>query len=117
MGNIGVWEERMKQKPFAVLWVVLALHFSGVSSPAGAQTNSATLSGTVLDSNGAVVPQVVIGVSSPATGLKRQTTTNNEGIFTFPLLPPGAYSLTAEREGFAALKIESIVLAVAAQVT
>src|SRR5262249_49400330 len=113
----SIRRERMKRKTFAVLWVVLALYFSCLSSIAGAQTNSATLSGTVMDANGAVVPQVVINVSSPATGLKRQTTTNNEGIFTFPLLPPGVYSWLAEREGFSRARIENIELAVASQVT
>src|SRR5262245_4139679 len=107
----------MKRKTFAVLWVVLALYFLCLSSIAGAQTNSATLSGVVMDANGAVVPKVVINVSSPATGLKRQTTTNNEGIFTFPLLQPGVYSLLAEREGFSPAKIENIELADAAKVT
>src|SRR5262245_30624147 len=110
-------EDRMKGKTFGILWVVLALIFLGLSTLAGAQTNSATLGGTVVDANGAVVPQVVISLSSQATGLKRQTTTNNEGIFTFPVLPPGVYSLMAEREGFSAAKIENIELAVAAQVT
>jgi outer membrane receptor protein involved in Fe transport len=104
------------RKQFAVLWVVFALCFLTSNSLAGAQTNNATLSGIVKDVDGAVVPQVLIIVSSQATGLKRQTTTNSEGIFTFPLLPPGVYSLVAEREGFSAAKIENIELSVATQV-
>src|SRR5215470_1978529 len=107
----------MERKTFAVVWVVLAVYFLCLSSIVGAQTNSATLSGTVMDANGAVVPQVVINISSQATGLKRQTTTNDEGIFTFPLLQPGVYSLLAERQGFSPAKIENIELAVASQVT
>jgi len=79
----------------------LTLNFvGGFPFVAGAQTNSATLSGIVMDSQGAVVPDVAIRVSSMATGLKRKVTTNSEGLFTLPLLPPGAYSLQAQREGF-----------------
>jgi hypothetical protein len=84
---------------------------------AGAQTNSATLSGTVRDSAGGVVPDVAITVSSAATGLKRQATTNSEGIFTMPLLPPGVYSLRAQREGFSVAEIDDVELSVAGQVS
>ena len=75
---------RLSARSVAVLCGLLRLN-----SVADAQTNSATLSGTVRDSAGAVVPDVAITVSNAATGLKRQATTNGEGIFTLPLLPPG----------------------------
>jgi Carboxypeptidase regulatory-like domain/TonB dependent receptor len=84
---------------------------------ARAQTTTATLSGTVTDSKGAAVPDVSITISSAATGLKRQTTTNSEGVFTVPLLPPGSYSLKANRSGFAPVEIDNIELPVAGQVT
>ena len=85
------WRHRLRRRlvrSFAVIWVVLALNFIVLTCIAGAQTNTATLSGTVMDSAGAVVPNVAITVSSKATGLKRQATTNKEGLFTLPLLPP-----------------------------
>src|SRR5262245_61692323 len=114
------WRHRLRRRlvrSFAVLWVVLALNFIVLTCIAGAQTNTATLSGTVMDSAGAVVPNVAITVSSKATGLKRQATTNNEGLFTLPLLPPGIYSLQAQREGFSVVEIEDIELPVAGQVS
>jgi hypothetical protein len=49
--------------------------------------------------------------------LKRQTTTNSGGLFTLPLLPPGSYSLQAQRDGFAVVQIENIELPVAGQVS
>ena len=99
-------------RSFAVLWVLLT-----VTCIAGAQTNTATLSGTVMDTQRAVVPDVAITISSRATGLKRQTTTNSEGLFTLPLLPPGIYSLQAQREGFSPVEIQDIELPVAGQVS
>jgi hypothetical protein len=94
------WSRRQFFRSFAVFWVLLMLNFIFLACIAGAQTNSATLSGTVMDTQGAVVPDVAITISSKSTGLKRQTTTNSEGLFTLPLLPPGIYSLQAQREGF-----------------
>jgi Carboxypeptidase regulatory-like domain len=99
-------------RSFAVLWILLTL-----TCIAGAQTNTATLSGTVMDTQGAVVPNVAITVSSKTTGLKRQTTTNSEGLYTLPLLPPGIYSLQALREGFSLVEIQDIELPVAGQVS
>src|SRR5215475_8526397 len=103
---------RRMVRSFAVLWVLLT-----VTCIAGAQTNTATLTGTVLDSQGAVVPDVAITISSKATGLKRQANTNKEGLFTLPLLPPGIYLLQAQREGFSVAEIEDIELPVAGQVS
>jgi Carboxypeptidase regulatory-like domain/TonB dependent receptor len=104
-------------RSFAVLWVLLTLNFITLTCIAGAQTNTATLSGTVMDTQGAVVPNVAITVSSKATGLKRQTTTNSEGLYTLPLLRPGIYSLQAQREGFSLVEIQDIELPVAGQVS
>src|SRR2546426_1593553 len=113
-----IWWRRVGARPVAALFAALALNFvSGFPVVAGAQTNSATLSGIVMDGQGAVVPDVAITVSSTATGLKRQVTTNSEGLFTLPLLPPGTYSLQAQREGFSVVEIDGIELPVAGQVS
>jgi Carboxypeptidase regulatory-like domain/TonB dependent receptor len=83
---------------------------------AGAQTNTATLSGRVTDNSGAYVPEVAITVTNTATGLKRQVTTSRDGFFTVPLLPPGVYTLRAERSGFSPVDVNTIELPVAGQV-
>ncbi len=75
-----------------------------------AQGTNATLSGTVVDQNGAVVPAVEISVVNPATSLERTATTNDQGFFTVPLLPPGTYTVTAKRDGFSGVRIPDVVL-------
>src|ERR1051325_9383800 len=75
-----------------------------------AQAASATLSGTVQDENGAVVPNAEITVFNPATALRRQTESSGEGYFTVVLLPPGTYTITARRTGFAPVEVREIVL-------
>src|SRR5437773_4558721 len=74
------------------------------------QSTTATLSGTVTDQNGAIVPGVAISVINPATSLERTATTNDSGYFNIPLLPPGSYTVTAKRDGFAPLRVENVVL-------
>src|SRR6266480_6328168 len=79
------------------------------------QSGTATLSGTVVDPNGAVVPGAEITILNSATTLKRQTTTGDEGNFTVSILPPGTYSVAARREGFSPLEIQNIALNVGDQ--
>jgi len=80
-----------------------------------AQSATATLSGAVLDQDGAAVPEVNITLTNPATGLKREMKTNTEGYFTFALLPPGRYTVRAERSGFSPLQIPEVTLNVGDQ--
>jgi hypothetical protein len=82
-----------------------------------AQSATATLSGTVQDEKGASVPGVSITIQNNATSMERQTTTNESGDFSAPLLPPGNYTLIARRDGFTAAEIRNIVLNVGDQKT
>ena len=75
-----------------------------------AQSATATLSGTVVDQQESVVNGVKITVQNDATSLKREVTSNDAGHFIVPVLPPGNYTLTAMRDGFAPVKINNIVL-------
>ncbi len=75
-----------------------------------AQTTTATLSGTVVDQAGAVVPDVKITVLNTATASKRDVSTNPQGDFSVALLPPGNYTLRAVRAGFARIEIPNITL-------
>src|SRR2546429_10025391 len=64
-----------------------------------AQSASATLSGTVSDEVGAVIPSVNITVLNLRTALQRHAVTDERGSYLIPLLPPGRYNLTAQRNG------------------
>ncbi len=79
------------------------------------QSASATLSGTVEDQNGAVVPGATVTAENKGTGLKRQAITNGEGYFTIPLLPPSIYSVTAQAQGFSPVQVSNVVLNVGDQ--
>src|SRR5882762_3535476 len=67
---------------------------------AQAQTATGQIVGTISDQSGASVPNVEITVMQTATGIERRTSSNGEGNYTVPLLQPGNYRLTFQKEGF-----------------
>lgn len=75
-----------------------------------AQGTTASLSGSVVDDTGAVVPGVMIAVANAETGLRRETVTTRDGYFSFPLLRPARYTLTGHFEGFAPIEIPDLIL-------
>ena len=77
---------------------------------ATAQSPTATLTGTVTDQNDAVVPGVNIAVISIAQGFQRSAVTDGDGAYVVPLLPPGNYTVKAEREGFTPAEVRDVVL-------
>lgn len=65
------------------------------------QAEAGSVSGTVRDASGAVVPDANVTVASIATAAQRSTTTNHLGQYTVPGLTPGNYELTVSKAGFA----------------
>ncbi len=68
---------------------------------ADAQTASATLSVSVADEQNAVVPNAVLKIKNEQTAFERTANVNKDGNFVFSQLPPSAYLLTVEAQGFA----------------
>src|SRR5216683_717425 len=64
-----------------------------------AQT-SAGVKGVVTDSSGALVPGTEIVVTNLDTGARRQTLTNETGVYEVPLLQPGRYTIAGNKQGF-----------------
>ncbi len=65
-----------------------------------AQSQFATLSGTVGDGSGAVVVGASVTVKDTSSGETRKTVTNQEGFFSVPTLPASKYEVTVEMKGF-----------------
>lgn len=68
-----------------------------LASLAAAQGTDAVLTGSVLDSTGAVVPQASVMALNMNTGVATRQTSNASGVYLFPALPPGDYTITAEK--------------------
>ena len=78
--------------------LLLALVFSVQLSHA--QGTTASVSGTVSDPSGAVVPGAKITATNTATGLTYLATTDGAGLYRIPQLPPGSYTLQVSSSGF-----------------
>jgi hypothetical protein len=99
----------------AAVLIGIIFFMAGVRT-ATAQTAAAMLSGTVTDTTGALVAGADITITHASTGLKQTTTSNNEGLFSFPALPTGSYTLQAQHPGFAPVEMRNIVLQVSSHV-
>ena len=91
-----------------VVGVVLLM--VGLAAPLGAQTvTSGSLQGTIKDTEGGVLPGATVTVSSDALVARQmRAITDLRGIYRFPSLPPGAYTLEAELPGFATARQEEV---------
>lgn len=67
---------------------------------ATAQTETATISGLIVDGTGAVVPGAEVKLQSVDRGSATSATTNNTGIYIFASVHPGQYQLTVHKPGF-----------------
>src|SRR5262245_50749970 len=85
------------------------------ATPAHAQVTGATLSGTVTDASGAVIPGVMVSIKNRATGVARNVKTDEVGFYSAPNLLAGNYDVTASAPGFSTVVQSNIALAVGAQ--
>jgi hypothetical protein len=77
-----------------------------------AQTGTGRISGVVKDASGAVVPGVAIVAVHEETGIRHETVTTEAGLFLFPSLPVGPYTVRAELQGFRPVNREKNLLTV-----
>ena len=81
-------------------WLFPALLTVAVAvSPAFAQTGTSSISGTVTDNSGGVIPGATV-VVTPEAGASFNTVTNSQGVFAIPALTPGVYKVTVTLQGF-----------------
>jgi hypothetical protein len=98
---------------FVSLSITLALLLCTWVMPVGAQSAArATIVGTVVDPNGAVVAGATVTVKNTETGIERTTTTSSEGLYTFENLPPGIYDVRVDGQGFSQAVASAVKLQV-----
>jgi hypothetical protein len=74
--------------------------------------DSATLTVTVFDPSAAIVPGAKVTLTDLGTGTATQLDTRDRGFAVFDFLPPGDYSLTAEKQGFERYRVDQLSLKV-----
>jgi Carboxypeptidase regulatory-like domain/TonB-dependent Receptor Plug Domain len=80
-----------------------------------AQVAGATLTGTITDPTGAVIPQAKVSIRNTATGVVTDLQANTDGLYSAPNLIPGPYEVTVSAEGFQTQIMPGITLTVGAQ--
>src|SRR5580692_5803946 len=88
------------KKSLSAAFLVVFYLASGLH--AHAQSNSATLSGSVLDSSGAVIPNATVEIHNPVSHFDRSTITDGAGRFSFGNVPFNPYHLSVAATGFSA---------------
>jgi Carboxypeptidase regulatory-like domain len=91
-----------------VATVVLGL--AAACATAFAQSSTGTLTGIITDPSQANLAGVALELVNEETGVGEHASTNQQGEYTFPLLPPGHYRLTAQAKGFRAYTHPGIVM-------
>ncbi|MEP6848772.1 MAG: carboxypeptidase-like regulatory domain-containing protein, partial [Acidobacteriota bacterium] len=88
---------------------VAAILFTAFAIAIQAQTQG-EITGLVTDAKGAVIPGASVTVTNKATGATRKVSTNGDGLYAFPSLPPGAYVLKVEQSSFKTSLVDNIKL-------
>lgn len=95
--------------------LVVLLFLLGVAG-AIAQEDRGRISGLVTDPTGAVIPQADVVLTSEATGVTTTAVSNGEGLYAFPLLVPGLYTVDVKANGFHEYILKSVRVEIAANV-
>jgi len=103
-------------------WIIVAVAAAlfvcaGASRGFGQSTNTGTVVGEITDSSGAVVPGATVTLTDASEGVKLTDTTNADGKYAFPSVPPGTYSVSASKSGFSITKTEGQEVNIGTQLT
>lgn len=82
------------------LLLIVAALFGLVATSFGQEETAATVTGTISDSTGAIIPNANVSVTNTATGIERRAQANAEGVYVITTLVPGEYALVVEQQNF-----------------
>src|SRR5215467_4270850 len=100
------------QTPTSIVLSGLFLFLLAVAAHAQVDYSTATLKGTVVDPQGAVVSGATVTVTNTATSITRTTKTLADGSYQVPALPPASYLVTFEAQGFSKTVVKNLELTV-----
>lgn len=100
---------------FAGLWILAMALFA--SAAYAQNSGGGTITGTVTDPAGSVVPGAAVAVRNTSTGATVSLITSGAGIYVAPFLPPGMYEITASKPGFGKILRKDLTLEVGQTMT
>jgi hypothetical protein len=108
----------MKRSQLVFALSIVLVLILGNPAHSSAQSNTATLSGTVTDPQGLGVKSAKITLVNKSTGAERTTVTDENGRYTFVSLPPGTYRMTVDGgSGLSTFTAEDMVITVGEDAT
>ncbi len=90
----------MRYRMFQYTIIVLMLFSLGAVVSHAQSIITGAVSGTVTDPAGAILPNATVTLTNTATGDTQNGQTNTSGVYLFPLLKPGEYTVTVQESGF-----------------
>ena len=102
-------------EPKARIAILIALLIVTSTMSLAQGGNQGSITGTVTDSSGALVPGAEVTATNTATGASFNTTSTSDGFFEFPLLPVGTYDIDAKKQGFNPLSAKGVKLTIGAK--
>lgn len=104
----------MRGRGFRLVIAMLAVSLLAAThafAQGGGASTTGSINGKVADSSGGVLPGVTVTATSPSMMGSQTSVTDTGGLYRFPALPPGSYTVTYELPGFNTLKREGIQIA------
>jgi len=105
------------QTPTSIVLSGLFLFLLAVAAYAQVDYSTATLKGTVIDPDGAVIAGATVSITNSATGITRTSKSNGDGTYQFAALPPGTYQITFDAQKFNKIVAKNIELTVGQSLT
>ncbi len=109
-------KKALQLSAYTLTLLLCCLVFGTGQAAAQSQASTGQITGTVVDTAGAIVPNASVKVVNKETGFERTVTTSGDGLYTISLLLPGTYTVTATSGSFAPVIIESVVVNVGSTV-
>jgi len=97
---------------FTMLFLAMAVVLVALPVFAQVDYSTATLKGTIYDQQGAVISGASVTVTNPTTGTTKVVKSTADGAYSAPLLQPGTYKVTFEKQGFSKEIAQSVTLTV-----
>src|ERR1700747_1940002 len=108
--QIGSWVERLALELATAcglvrfgrlsMAILLGLSLAAFFTPVMGEAVNGAFVGTITDSTGASVAGAKVTITEQNQNVSRSATTNDNGFYSFPDVPPGLYKVTAEKTGF-----------------
>ncbi len=103
--------------PHATKFALFILLVFGAVNAVGQTSGAGTITGTVRDSSGSIVPGAAMSIRNTDNGGERSLQTNDAGLYVATFVPPGHYEITATKAGFAKVVRTELVLQVGQSLT